>query len=163
MRFLFFFLYLVPQLVFAQTTHVVEDPEIRFSLLVPEEWQVEDDGYTLVIFPPNGGSEYFEFTYYETEETTIDRTLEFTLNAFNEPDVRDFEIISKLKEEINGVNATKVIAIIVREQKPYKRMIYLLIKDGQMYRMQGHARPENFEYFEPFFEQIARSLKTEKI
>lgn len=163
MRFIFFLLGFVPHLVFAQTTHTVEDPEIRFSILVPEGWRVEDDGYTLAIVPPKGGSEYFDFTYYETDEETVDRTLEFTLNAFNDPEVRDFELLSKSQVEINGAKATKVTASLLLSGEPYKRLIYLLINNGQLYILRGHAKPENFQYFKPFFEEIARSLETKKI
>jgi hypothetical protein len=163
MRLIIFLLCFVPHIVLAQTTHTVDDPEIRFSLLVPERWRVEDDGYTLAIVPPKGGSEYFDFTYFETEETTVDRTLEFTLNAFNDPDVTEFEVIKQSEEEINGVVATKVTADLLLKDEPFRRLIYLLIKDGQMYILRGHAKPENFEYFQPFFERIARSLQTELI
>lgn len=163
MRFIFFLLGFVPHLVFAQTTHTVEDPEIRFSILVPEGWRVEDDGYTLAIVPPKGGSEYFDFTYYETDEETVDRTLEFTLNAFNDPEVRDFELLSKSQEEVNGVKATKVTASLLLKEEPFRRLIYLLIKDGQMYILRGHAKPENFRHLKPYYEEIAGSLKTKRL
>jgi len=164
LRSLITFLTLVSSsLLCAQSLHEVEDPEIRFSLMVPDGWRVEDDGFNLAVVPPKGGSEYLDFTYYETAETTVDRTLEFTLNAFNDPDVRDFEVIEREEEVINGVKATKVTAALTIKGEPYRRLIYLFIKDGQMYILRGHARPENFEYFKDRFEEIAKSLKTERI
>lgn len=153
----------ISTLSWSQQIHRVEDPEIRFSLRVPEGWRVEDDGYTLAIVPPKGGNEYLDFTYYETAETTVDRTLDFTLNAFNDPDVRDFEVVETDEEMINGVKAKKVTAEFLLNGEPYKRLIYLLIKDGQMYILRGNSQPENFGYFKDYFEEIARSLNTEKI
>ncbi|MCZ4410326.1 hypothetical protein O3Q51_16035 [Cryomorphaceae bacterium 1068] len=146
--------------LFGQSVHTVEDPDITFSIEVPENWRVEDDGYTVALVPPQGGREYLDFTYYETTETDLEKAFEFTVLAFNGPKTFDTEIIDQGSDTVNGVRARWAILTLTTEGVPYHRLTYLLIKDGQYYIFQGTALPANFDYYRPIFEKVIRSLVT---
>jgi hypothetical protein len=145
---------------FCQEIHTVEDPDITFSIEVPENWRVEDDGYNFAIVPPSGGKEYLDFTYYETTETDLEKAFEFTVLAFNGPDALDMEIIDQGSDTVNGVQARWALLSLTTDGVPYKRLTYLLIKDGQYYIFQGTAEPANFDFYRPIFEKAIRSLVT---
>ncbi len=147
---------------FSQEIHTVEDPDITFSIEVPENWRVEDDGYTFAIVPPQGGREYLDFTYFETTETDLDKAFEFTVLAFNGPEAMDTEIIDQGSDRVNGVPARWALLSLTTDGVLYHRLTYLLIKDGQYYIFQGTALPANFDYYRPVFEKAIRTLKTEK-
>jgi hypothetical protein len=144
----------------AQTTHTVEDPEITFSVEVPEDWRVVDDGYTFAIVPPAGGLENIDFTYYETSETDLDKAFEFTVLAFNGPNELEAKILDRGDDRVNGVPAKWAKMSYEVEGVLYHRLVYLLIKDGQYYIFRGSALPANFDYYRPIFEKVFRSLKT---
>lgn len=147
--------------LFSQSMHTVEDPDITFSIEIPENWRVEDDGYTLAIVPPQGGREYLDFTYFETTETDLERAFEFTVLAFNGLEAMDTEIIDQGDDQVNSVPARWALLRLTTDGVPYHRLTYLLIKDGQYYIFQGTALPANFEYYRPIFEKAIKSLKTE--
>jgi len=147
---------------FSQKVHTVDDPEITFSIEVPENWRVEDDGYTFAIVSPAGGEEYLDFTYFETTETDLEKAFEFTVLAFNGPEVMDTEIIDQGTDRVNGVPARWALLSLTTEGIPYHRLTYLLIKDGQYYIFHGTALPENMDYYRPIFEKVIRSLNTER-
>ena len=144
----------------AQNLHTVEDPEITFSIDVPENWRVEDDGYTFALIPPQGGSEYLEFTYFETTESDLEKAFEFTVLAFNGPDAMDTDILDRGSDSVNGVPALWALVSLKIEGILYQRLTYLLIKDGQYYIFKGTALPVNFEHYRPLFEKAIKSLKT---
>lgn len=157
---LFVFVLVISSDLFAQTVHTVKDPDITFSIEIPQDWRVEDDGYTFAIVPPQGGREYLDFTYFETTETDLENAFEFTVLAFNGPDALDTEIIDQGNDKVNGVSARWGLLSLETEGIPYHRLTYLLIKNGQYYIFQGTAEPANFDYYRPLFEQTIRSLKT---
>jgi hypothetical protein len=144
-----------------QTIHTIQDPEITFSIEIPKDWRVEDDGYTFAIVPPAGGREYLDFTYFETTETDLEKAFEFTVLAFNGPEALDTEIIDQGSDQVNGVPARWALLSLTTDSIPYHRLTYLLIKDGQYYIFQATAEPANFDYYRPKFEKAIKSLKTE--
>lgn len=144
----------------AQQVHTVEDPDISFSITIPDDWSVYDDGLTLAIVPPKGGEEYLDFTYYETTETDIDKAFEFSVLAMNGPDAMETEILERGKGEVDSVPARWAIVSLEVDGVLYHRLTYLLIKHGQYFIFKGSAEPANFDYFRPIFESAIKSLKT---
>lgn len=144
----------------AQEVHTVNDPDITFSITVPENWRVKDDGYTFAIIPPKGGSEYLDFTYYETTETDIDKAFEFSVLAMNGPDAVGTEILDRGSSEVDGVSARWALVSLKIDGVLYHRLTYLLIKHGQYFIFRGSAEPANFDYYRPTFEETIKSLKT---
>lgn len=138
----------------------MEDPDITFSIEIPENWRVEDDGYTFAMVPPQGGREYLDFTYYETNETNLEKAFEFTVLAFNGPEAMDTEIIDQGSDTVNNVPARWALLSLKTDGVLYHRLTYLLIKDGQYYIFQGTAEPANMEFYRPIFEKTVRSLET---
>ncbi len=143
----------------SQSIHEVDDPDISFSIEVPQGWQVHDDGYMLAIVPAKGGTEYLDFTYYETDETDVDRAFEFSVHAFNGPNETDAEILNEGSDQVDGVKARWAEMSLIVDGVPHKRLIYLLVKEGQFFILRGHALPENYSFFKPFFEEAFRSLR----
>jgi hypothetical protein len=146
---------------FSQEHHIVEDPEITFSIEIPKDWRVEDDGLTFAIVPPAGGREYLDFTYFETTETDLEKAFEFTVLAFNGPEALDTEIIDQGSDRVNGVPARWALLSLTTDSIAYHRLTYLLIKDGQYYIFKGTAKSANFEYYRPIYEKAIRSLETQ--
>lgn len=147
---------------FAQSVHTVADPDITFSIEVPLNWRVDDDGYTLAVIPPQGGREFLEFTYFETSETDLAKAFEFTVLAFNGAEALDTEIIDQGMDTVNGVPARWALLSLTLDRMQYYRLTYLLIKDGQYYIFKGTALTDNFKHYRPLFEQTIRSLATER-
>jgi len=147
---------------FGQEVQTVQDPEITFSIEVPENWRVEDDGLTFAIVPPQGGREYLDFTYYETTETDIDKAFEFSVLAMNGPDAIDTEILERGSDEVDKVAARWALVSLKVDGVLYHRLTYLLIKHGQYFIFKGTAEPINMDYYRPIFEKAIRSLNTEK-
>jgi len=143
-----------------QKTHTVNDPEITFSLEIPENWRVVDDGYVLAIIPPSGGSEYLDFTYYETSEADINKAFEFSILAFNGENELDAKIIDQGKDMVDEVEARWALLSYEFEGEIYRRLTYLLIKHGQYFMFRGSALPANFNYYRPIYESVIRSLNT---
>lgn len=160
-RILFVSLLFISLTAFGQEVHTVVDPEITFSIEVPENWRVEDDGLTFAIVPPQGGREYLDFTYYETTETDIDKAFEFSVLAMNGPEAIDTEILERGSDEVNEVPARWALVSLKIDGVLYHRLTYLLIKQGQYFIFKGTAEPDNFDYYRPIFEQAIKSLKTE--
>jgi hypothetical protein len=161
-HFLIILVFSISLTALSQEIHTVEDPDITFSIEIPENWRVKDDGYTFAIVPPQGGREYLDFTYFETSETDLEKAFEFTVLAFNGPEAMDTEIIDQGAGKVNGVAARWALLSLSTDNVLYHRLTYLLIKDGQYYIFQGTAQPVNFEYYRPIFEKVIRSLKTSK-
>jgi hypothetical protein len=157
---LFLFLFLGHECLNAQTVHTVEDPEITFSMEIPKDWRVEDDGYTFAIVPPSGGREYMEFTYYETSETDLEKAFDFTVLAFNGPDELDAKILVRGDDMINDAPAKWAKMSFEVDDTLYYRLVYLIIKDGQYYIFRGNALPDNFDFYRPIFERTIHSLET---
>ncbi|MEM9051357.1 MAG: hypothetical protein AAGC47_04820 [Bacteroidota bacterium] len=154
--------FLFCSLVQAQIVHTVEDPEITFSIEIPEDWRVEDDGYNFVIVPPTGDYQLMEFTYYETSETDLEKAFEFTVLAFNDTTELDTKILDRGDDTVNGVPAKWALTSYEIEDQLLYRLVYLLIKDGQYYIFDGNSHPTNFDFYRPIFERTFRSLKTKK-
>jgi hypothetical protein len=161
MKYTLFLLFLITAgSSFSQYTHRTDDPDLSFSLEVPENWRVVDDGYVLAIVPPKGGNEFLNFTYYETEESDVDRAFEFTLFAFNDAEVRDPQVIEEGVDRVCGVRARVAVLSLSREGVEFRQLVYLFIKDGQYFIFRGQALPENLPYLRPIYEEVIASLKT---
>jgi chromosome condensin MukBEF complex kleisin-like MukF subunit len=144
----------------AQTIHTVEDPEITFSLEIPNDWRVEDYSYTFVIAPPTADYQVVEFTYYETSETDLENAFEFTVLAFNDTIELDTTILERGDDIVNGVPAKWALTSFEIDGQLLYRLIYLLIKDGQYYIFRGVSNPVNYDYYQPIYQSVFRSLKT---
>jgi len=147
----------------AQTIHTVEDPEITFSMEIPKDWRVVDDGYTFAIVPPTGDYQVIEFTYYETSEVDLNKAFEFTVLAFNDTTELDTKILERGDDTVNEVAAKWALTSFEVEGQLLYRLVYLLIKDGQYYIFKGVSHPANIEHYRPIFEKVFRSLRTEPV
>ena len=70
-RILFLFsLSVFPLISFAQERVVVTDPDIKFSYVLPKDWQVSDDGYDYKIIAKDIDNAVLSMTYLEGAKGT---------------------------------------------------------------------------------------------
>lgn len=55
----------LPLFTFAQERIEVNDPEIKFSYILPNGWEVKDDGYDYEIHHPEIKDAFISFTHLE--------------------------------------------------------------------------------------------------
>ncbi|WP_425636609.1 hypothetical protein ACPUEN_14450 [Algoriphagus yeomjeoni] len=167
-----FFLSVIPLVTFAQERVVVNDPEIKFSYVLPQNWQVSDDGYDYKIIAKTIDNAVLSMTYLEGAQGTENFESVGAKQSFNEDFL--FEIQYILPEEFPnlkvGENGTATI-----DETPAKwvkfsygtngdktGIFYMYQKLNQTFKITGSAPATQFEKVKPSFTAIINSFQAEK-
>jgi len=139
-----------------------EDPRGRYSLVMPQGWDIPDDGrrdifickkekieasFTILVYPPLEKGE------------TVDKTLKDIIE-FIKPD----KMLSQKDVEISGIKG-KVIEFVKNETKPDKSKVIMrkemniFFRAGDALVITAEAPEEHFSLFENDFRAIIKSLK----
>ena len=152
------------QIAIAQNRITITDPEIKFSIEAPLDWIKYDDGYYYyLIIPSEAADENLSITYLETKSTLPDSIFEFTINQIyplNEP---GYNLLETGDESINNLSAKWAIFTSIDRNVHYKRFIFMFIEHGQIFKIQGTSRLENFDAHVERFRSIIKSIRIEKL
>ncbi len=149
---------------FSQDRFTVTDPDIKFSVEVPEGWQKYDDGYFYyLIIPTFHGDENLSITYYETSDTTINENFDYSMKSIFPLNESDYHLLKTGNDEVDGKPAKWAIFTSKFKGNQYKSIIYMFIRHGQAFKIRGTARLSNFDDHIEKFRHVIRSLKAERL
>jgi len=163
---------LIPFISSGQERKEVNDPEITFSYILPEGWQVKDDGYTHKIYPAEAKDAYISITYVESAKGT-DYLQSLGKSSFKED--FEFELNYVLAEEYSNFKVVEQGTTLIDEaQTRWARfqsedngkdrisIFYMFQKHNQTFKVTGTAPAEHFEKLQLHFMSITKSIMTAK-
>lgn len=170
---LLFALAIIPFISPAQERVEVKDPEIKFSYLLPDGWEVKDDGYDYQIHSPGFKNAYVSITYVENAQgseyveslgakPSFEEDFDFELRYILAEDYPNFKVIEKGSAVIEGVPA-RWARFRSGSNGDRAGVFYMYQKLNQTFKITGISAGEDFEKIQPFFNSIIQSLKSSKI
>ncbi len=170
---IFFALIILPQISSAQKRIEVKDPEIKFSYLLPDQWQVKDDGYDYIIQSIDIKGASISITYLENAKGS-----DFIESLGKKPSFDedfDFELRHTLADEHPNLKLLEQGSTVVddaparwvRFQYGAKGdkigIFYMYQKLDQTFKITSIAPASHFEKLQPNFTSIINSLKSSKV
>ncbi|MBO3698153.1 hypothetical protein [Roseivirga sp. E12] len=159
----FLLVMIVQTAAFGQKRQVVEDPDIEFSYELPKGWKTFDDEYYLYLIPRSRhGDENFSITYLETNRTDLEEQFKSTLKHFyplNEP---SFKVIDQGDETVGESKAKWAIFDSEFENIKYRSYLFFFIQNGQIFKLRGTARLDNFDKHRANFLRISKSIESKR-
>ncbi|MDR7128590.1 hypothetical protein J2X69_000922 [Algoriphagus sp. 4150] len=168
-----FTLALTPLISSAQKRVEVKDPEIKFSYLLPDGWEVKDDGYDYVIQTPDIKNAYISLTYVENakgsdfveslgKKPSFDEDFDFELRYVLADEHSNLKLLEQGKTVID--NAPARWARFQSGAKGEKiGIFYMYQKLNQTFKITGVAPEKDFEKFHVTISSILKSLLSEKV
>ncbi len=173
-RILFLFaLAIIPLTSSAQKRVEVKDPEITFSYLLPDGWQVKDDGYTYEIFVPGRQDSYISITYVETAQgseyiESLGEKPSFEEDFFFEIRYILTEDFSNLKVQENGSTtldetSARWVKFSHGTNEEKVGVFYMYQKLNQIFKISVSSPAAQFEKIKPVFTSVVNSFQAEKL
>lgn len=172
-RFLFLLtLAFLPFLTSAQNRTEVNDPDIKFSYILPEGWQVKDDGYDYIIESQDLKNTQISLTYVEkasgnekfdtvVASQSFKDDFQFELD-YNLPDeLKNFQLEETGNSTIDGAPALWA-KFSHGEKQDQIGVFYMFQKLNQSFKITGTTPFSQFEKVKPIFNSIINSFKAEK-
>lgn len=157
-------LLLIPLLSLAQKEIKVTDPDIAFTLNVPDKWQKSDDGYYLLISPPtSSGDEYLSVTYFETSFNSVKENFEGDIKHGFPKEISNFKLVETGEDNFGDTEALWAIYDSKEKGTDYRTLAYYFRQNGQLFKLKGQARKKKFEDIREDYVMIIRSLKSDKL
>ena len=142
----------------------VKDPEIVFSIMVPEGWRTYDDEYYFYVVPPGSSADNYVFiTYLTTNEKDVSKAYEFTINSVLPLNEGEFTLLQEGEARIDSIPARWLLFESVVGGVRFKSIAYLFIQHGQLFTARGLAQPEQFEHYKEQFRAVIQSLEAQKL
>lgn len=169
----FFAIAFLPLVSSAQKRVEVTDPEIKFSYILPEGWQVKDDGYDYIVQSPDTKDTYLTLTYVENAVGTdkfasigakqsMEEDFLFEVRYILPEDYKNFTIL-----ENGNTTIDESPAVWVRFSHGDKGgqvgVFYMYQKLNQSFKITGTAPAGQFEKARPIFTAIVNGFHAEKI
>jgi hypothetical protein len=157
-------LLLLSHFAFAQDAVTITDPEIEFSFRAPNDWIAEDDGFYYILTIPNGnGLEQLSITYFETNETSPDDQFEGITKGMLPAEEPNYKLLHTGDDMVDGQPAKWAVFTSTIEGTEVKSMLYMFISCGQIFRIKGTTKLENFDTYKAQFQETIHSLKARRI
>ncbi|RAI94866.1 hypothetical protein [Algoriphagus yeomjeoni] len=168
---LLFSLSVFPLISFAQERVVVTDPEIKFSYILPDGWEVNDDGYDYRITAKSLENAVMSITYLEGAQGTEN----FESVGGNQSLQEDFlfeiqyilpEEFPNLKAEENGTTTidetqARWVKFSYGTNGDKTGIFYMYQKLNQTFKITATSRSGQFEKAKPIFTSVVNSFKAE--
>ncbi len=164
----------LPLFTFSQERIEVNDPEIKFSYLLPEGWEVKDDGYDYEIHHPEIKDAYISFTYLEDGQGSGNLESLGTKPSFE--DDFDYEIKYVLSEDYPNLSVDEMGKMTIdgspalwarfqsNSNDDTKTGIFFMYqKLNQTFKIAGTAPSEHFEQIQPYFTSIIESFNSTEL
>ena len=111
----------------------IQDPEIVFSMDVPEGWKTRNDDYYFFVLNPKAKGSQLTITYYN-ENTPRDLVeIVDTRIKFSYPDIEGFKHIDSVPTTLSGEDALMVKYHSKKGKKKLYNEEYIFIKAGQIF------------------------------
>ncbi|MCE7055455.1 hypothetical protein LZF95_12280 [Algoriphagus sp. AGSA1] len=169
----FFALAILPQISSAQKRVEVKDPEIKFSYLLPDRWQVKDDGYDYIIQSTDIKGASISITYLENAKGSDYLESLGKKPSFDED--FDFELRYVLADEHLNLKALEQGRTVIDDsparwvkfqygaQGDKTGIFYMYQKLDQTFKITSAAPTVDFEKFHLTNSSILESLRSEKV
>ena len=172
-RILFLFsLSVFPLISFAQERVVVTDPDIKFSYVLPKDWQVSDDGYDYKIIAKDIDNAVLSMTYLEGAQGTENFESVGAKQSFEEDFLFEIQYIlpeefPNLKVEENGTatideTPAKWVKFSYGTNGDKMGVFYMYQKLNQTFKITATSTAEQFEKAQPIFASVVNSFHAEK-
>lgn len=157
----------------AQSRIEVKDPELKFSYILPEGWQVKDDGYDYIIESKDSNNTYLTLTY--VEKATGNEKFDVVVASQSFKDDFQFELDYNLPDELKNFQLEEtgnstidgVPALWARfshgEKQDQIGVFYMFQKLNQSFKILGSSPSSASEKVKPVFTEIIQSFKAEKL
>jgi len=155
---------LIPIISIAQKRITIKDPEIEFSLEIPKRWQKHDNGYYYYLIPPSPyNDEHLSITYVESDTTNLSYMFEFTINDFYRLNEANYKLLDNGNDTVGLTLAKWAIFESKVNSIEYKSLLYFFKQNGQIFKLRGTARKENYDKYEKRYISIIKSIESKKI
>ncbi len=155
--------FLFSQLVFAQKTLTITDPEIEFSISAPNDWKVQDDGYYYILLIPGGeGIEHLSITYFETHENSVNDQFDGLINAALPMNETAYKLLTTGDATVDNEPAKWAIYNSTVNGIDVTRIAYMFISCGQIFQIQGTAKRAQLEQYQEEFKRTIESIKAKR-
>ena len=169
---IFFVLAVFPFISSAQERVEVKDPEIKFSYVLPQGWEVKDDGYDYKVISRSMENTVISMTYLESAQGSGEFNSIGTKQSFEQDFL--FEIQDILPEEFSNLKVRETGSLTidgtsarwVKFQHGNKGeqigIFYMYQKLNQSFKITVSSPASQFEKAKPVFTSVVNSFHAEK-
>ena len=163
----------LPLISFAQNRVEVKDPEIKFSYVLPEGWQVKDDGYDYIIESQDVKDAYITLTYVEKavgtekfesllENQSVEEDFLFEVQYILPEDYKNFTVLKNGNTTIDE-NPASWVEFSHGEKADQVGVFYMFEKLNQNFKIVGSAPAGEYNNVKPIFTAILNSFRAETL
>lgn len=162
----------IPLLSAAQERVVVTDPEIKFSYVLPQDWEVKDDGYDYRVLSKSIEKAFISMTYLEGAQGTENFESIGAKQSLEEDFLFETQYIltedfSNFKAQETGnttIDETSARWVKFQHGKNGNEVgvFYMYQKLNQTFKITVSSPVEQFEKAKPVFTSVVNSFHAEK-
>ena len=143
----------------------VVDPDLEFSVEVPEGWETKNtDYYYYVIMPAKLGNANISITYVEEDtDIPLDDIVKFKIEHFFPLNVPEFKLVESGNDAVGNTVAKWVTYSSSSEGVDFKSIHYFYSENGHTFEVVGMATSSTFDKYLPKIKKVIKSIRSNLI